>query len=113
MVVKVKVDDYISEELMDIRIKEPMYVLNQGHEYVVRAGTVGVEKNRVVFFYDNTRTTAVGFPRDYCIENPHAFQVMRTLSDKEISLRDVLRIIEEGGVPSTLRDALCQQIKAL
>lgn len=80
---------------MDIRVKEPFYILSNNKEYVVRPGTVGVEKNRVVFFYDTTRTSAIGFSRDYCIENPQTFQVAKTLSDKEISQRDVFKILDE------------------
>lgn len=80
---------------MDIRIKEPLYVLTHNQEYVVRPGTIGVEKNRVVFFYDNTRTFAVGFSRDYCIENPQTFNIAKTLSDKEVSKRDILKILDE------------------
>ena len=80
---------------MDIRIKEPLYVLTRNQEYVVRPGTIGVEKNRVVFFYDNTRTFAVGFSRDYCIENPQTFNIAKTLSDKEVSKRDILKILDE------------------
>lgn len=80
---------------MDIRVKEPLYILNRNQEYVVRPGTVGVERNRVVFFYDNTRTVAVGFSRDHCMENPQTFQVSRTLSDREVSQKDVLRILDE------------------
>lgn len=98
---------------MDIRIKEPLYILGQGQEYVVRPGTVGVEKNRVVHFYDNTRTFAVGFSRDYCIENPQTFQVARTLSDKEISLRDVLRVIDESNLPAEKSAEIYERIKSL
>lgn len=79
---------------MDIRVKEPLYLFIQGQEYVVRPGTVGVEKNRVVFFYDNTRTASVGFSRDYCLENPQTFQIAKTLSDKEVSQRDVFKILD-------------------
>lgn len=80
---------------MDIRVKEPLYILSNNKEYVVRPGTVGVEKNRVVFFYDTTRTSAIGFSRDYCMENPHTFQVAKTLSDKEVSQKDVFKVLDE------------------
>lgn len=79
---------------MDIRVKEPLYILHQGQEYTVRPGTVGVERNKVIFFYDVTRTAAVGYSREYCLENPQTFQVSRTLSDKEVSVKDVARIVE-------------------
>ena len=98
---------------MDIRIKEPLYILSQGQEYVIRPGTVGVEKNRVVFFYDTTRTSAVGFSRDFCIENPQTFQVAKTLADKDISMRDVLRIIDESNLSSEQTEELYQRIKSL
>lgn len=80
---------------MDIKLKEPLYIFSNGKEYIVRQGTVGVEKNRIVFFYDATKTSAIGFSRDYCLENPQTFQVSRTLVDKEVSKKDVLKIIEE------------------
>lgn len=98
---------------MDIRLKEPLYILFNDREYVVRPGVTGVEKNKVVFFYDSTKTSAVGFSRDYCIENPQTFQVTRTLSDREISLRDVLKLIDESGLPSEKTEELYQKIKSL
>lgn len=98
---------------MDIRIKEPLYILNHGCEYVVRAGTVGVEKNRVLFFYDNTRIAAVGFSREFCLENPQTFQVAETLTDKEVSLRDVLRAIDESGLPPEKVEEIYHRIKSL
>lgn len=98
---------------MDITIKEPLYILQQGHEYVVRPGTVGVERNRVVFFYDSTRSNAVGFSRDYCTDNPQTFQISRTLNDKEVSLRDVLKVIEECGLSPQQTCQLMEQVKSL
>lgn len=80
---------------MDIRVKEPLYIIHQGQEYTVRPGTVGVERNRVIFFYDVTRTAAVGYSRDYCLENPQTFQVARTLADREVPIRDVAKVIEK------------------
>lgn len=91
---------------MDIKLREPLHILSNGKEYIVRQGTVGVEKNRIIFFYDTTKTAAVGFFRDYCLENPQAFQVSRTLADKEVSKRDVLKILEEyNRRECTLEDA--------
>lgn len=98
---------------MDIRVKEPLYILSQGQEYVVRPGTVGVEKNRVVFFYDTTRTSAVGFSRDYCIENPQTFQVAKTLSDREISQRDVLKILDGYARKECTFEDVYEQLKSL
>lgn len=98
---------------MDIKVKEPLYIVDKGYEHVVRPGTVGVERNRVVFFYDTTRTSAVGFSRDFCLENPQMFQVSRTLSDKEISVKDVLRVLSESGMPSDIVEQLGERIKSL
>lgn len=98
---------------MDIRVKEPLYILSQGQEYVVRPGTVGVERNRVVFFYDNTRTTAVGFSRDYCIENPQTFQIAKTLTDKEVSKRDVLKILDMYNRKECSLSDVYEQIETL
>lgn len=98
---------------MDIRVKESLHILSNGKEYIVRPGTVGVEKNHIVFFYDTTKTSAIGFSRDYCLENPQTFQVSRTLSDKEVSKRDVLKILEEyNRRECSLADAI-DKIKSL
>lgn len=98
---------------MDIRVKEPLYIHTQGQEYVVRPGTIGVEKNRVVFFYDSTRTSAVGFARDYCLENPHTFQVARTMSDMEVSRKDVLRILDNYVSGGSSMEDVYERIKSL
>lgn len=98
---------------MDIRVKEPLYIFCQGQEYVVRPGTVGVERNKVVFFYDVTRTAATGFSRDYCLENPQTFQVSRTLSDKELSLKDVVKVIEESHLSTSDKKNIIETINSL
>lgn len=98
---------------MDIRIREPLYLLHSGQEYIVREGTVGVEKNKVVFFFDVTKTSAVGFSRDFCLENTQMFQVSRTLSDKDVSVRDVLKVIDESNLTSEQTHELYMKIKAL
>ena len=98
---------------MDIRIKEAIYIRGGDVEHVVRPGTVGVEHKKVVYFYDVTRTLATGFSRDFCLENPQMFQVSRNLFDKEVSLRDVLKIIDESSLDSKQTEELYQKIKAL
>lgn len=79
---------------MDIKTREPFYIVVNNWEYVVRPGTAGVEKNRVVFFHDTTKTAAIGFSRDCCIDNEKIFQISRTLLDAEVSKRDVLKILD-------------------
>lgn len=98
---------------MDIRVREPLYVLCQGQEYSIRPGTVGVERNKVVFFHDVTRAAAVGFSREFCLENPQTFQVSRTLTDKEVPLRDVLKVIDESSLDSRQTDELYNKLKSL
>lgn len=98
---------------MDIRIREPLYIFSNDKEYVVRPGTVGVEKKRTVFFYDTTRTSAVGFSREYCLENPQTFQVARTLSDKDVPLKDVLKVIDESGLSQVAIANLHERLKSL
>lgn len=96
---------------MDIRIKESLIIKCGGMEYSVRSGTLGVERDKIVFFYDTTKTQAVGFPRELCVENP-MFKVSRTLSDRELSLKDVLSVIEKVKDP-IIRNELTEIIKAL
>ncbi len=98
---------------MDVKVKERLHILVSNHEYVVGPGTTGIERNRVVFFYDNTRTSAVGFSRDYCLENPQTFQVSRTLSDKDVPLKDVLRVVDESGLSPVDIINLYERLKSL
>lgn len=98
---------------MDIKIKEPLYGLVNNKEYIIRQGTVGVERNRVVFFYDTTRTFAVGFSRDYCLENPQTFQVSRTLIDREVSQKDVLKILDTYNRRECSLEEVYSAIKSL
>lgn len=98
---------------MDIRIKEPMYIRSGEIEHVVRPGTVGVEHKKVIYFYDVTRTVAAGFSREFCIENPQLFQISRNLSDKEVSVRDVLKIIDEAPLGAGVANELYIKIKSL
>lgn len=97
---------------MDIRIKESLFIKCAGGvEYNVRSGTLGVERDKIVFFYDTTKTQAVGFPREFCLENP-MFVISRNLSDRELSLKDVLSVIEKVKDP-IIRKELSEIIKAL
>lgn len=98
---------------MDITIREPVYIVCDGQEYVVRPGTTGVEKDRVSFFYDCTRTVAVGFSRDYCLDNPKAFSVSKTILDKEVSLKDVMDAISKSDLPKSEIQKLYSIIKTL
>ena len=98
---------------MDIKIKDSLHILVNKQEYIVRPGTVGVERNRTVFFFDTTRTHAVGFSREHCLENPQNFQVSKTLNDKEVQLKDVLKVIDESGLAPTDVVALYERLNSL
>lgn len=98
---------------MDIKVKEAIHVLHQGQEYIIRPGTIGVERNRIVFFHDVTRTTAVGYSREYCLENPQTFSISRTLSDKEVSVNDVLKVVRELPLNPQLMGEVEMKLKSL
>ena len=98
---------------MDIRLKEPLYVSQNGQEYVIRQGTIGVEKSRIVHFHDVTGTVSVGFSRDFCLENPQIFQIAKTLSDREIPLRDVLEALSKLNINPEIKETLKQVFSSL
>ena len=102
---------------MDIRIKESLVISVKGLDYIVRSGTIGIEKKRIVYFYDNTRSVSVGFPRDVCVNTPVMFSVSRTLTDREVSIKDVLEVIEQmedgGYLSSAIRSELTERVRAL
>lgn len=98
---------------MDIKIREPLYLQSGNTEYIVRQGTSGIDRNKVVFFYDNTRTMAVGFSRDFCLENPQMFQVSRTIADRSVSLRDVAHVIDKAPIDDKAKEILTYLVNEL
>lgn len=98
---------------MDIRIKETVYVKSGDTEHVIRQGTIGADVKRVVYFPDTTRTVSVGFSRDFCLESPQLFSVSRTLSDSEISLKDVKKLLESTDMDEELRSLLQFKLEEL
>lgn len=97
---------------MDIRVKDAIYLQVEGHDYMVRPSTVGTEKKRIVYFPDNTRTVLVGFSRELCLEN-NLFSVNRTITDKDISLKDAIKAIEQSPLDKEVKDNLIFQLSAL
>lgn len=102
---------------MDVSLKETVYVSVNGQEHVVRQQTLGTLRGKVVYFYDTTRTVAVGFHKSFCIENPVMFQIQRNLSERDVPLKEVLKVIGEVSSedlrnPDTLR-ILAEKIKSL
>ena len=85
---------------MNIYLKESCYVKSSdGTEHIIRANTLGVGKNGIVYFYDVTKTVSLGVSRDFCIENPNMFRIQREITDREISARDVVRMVREFTQP--------------
>lgn len=102
---------------MDITLRETLYVTSSEREHVIRQGTIGVLRNRTVFFYDTTKTIAVGVDRDFCIENKGMFSVSKNLSDSEISIKQVEEIIRSTP-PEELQNSqgisrLIERIKSI
>lgn len=98
---------------MDINVKEPLYIHISGCDYIVRPGTIGVERNKVVYFWDVTKNAAVGFSRDFCLENPQMFNISRSLSDREVSLKDVFKVISDCGLTKRQMDELNQKLNSI
>ena len=79
---------------MDIRIREGIYIRNDaaGVETSIRPETVGFEHKGVIWFSDVTKTVRI----EFCKENKMMFQVAPSISDREVSLRQALLIVQEG-----------------
>lgn len=102
---------------MNITLRETIHISDSGVEKVVRQNTQGVLRGKTVFFYDATRTSAVGFDLDFCFENKQMFSVRREITDREVSVKEVLKIINEL-TPSELHNPnslriLAEKIKSL
>ena len=97
---------------MNIRIRETLNIKVGDKEHVVRAGTMGVEKSKIVYFYDTTRSCAVGFSREVCLENLQVFSVTRNIEDREVPLLDVLSEIKKVEDPR-IREGLIEAIRAI
>lgn len=82
---------------MDVAVKETMYVSINGKEYVVRQETKGVQRGQVIYFYDATKTVAIGFDKNFCVNTKTMFQVARTMDEREVSIKHVLAILEQDG----------------
>lgn len=97
---------------MTIKNKETFYIFADNTEHIVRQGTVGVEKHKVVYFYDVTKSTAVGFARSFCLENHNLFSVSRNIEDVEVPKKDVLEILAKT-LPNDIYASVETQIMAL
>ena len=98
---------------MDIRVKEAIYIQCNGCDYIIRPNTIGTERKRIVYFPDNTRTTSVGFSRDFCLENTQMFSISRKISDREVSLKDAIKVLEQTPMDKETRELLIYKMSEL
>lgn len=99
---------------MIVRTKDVFYVRVNENTLVVRPNTTGVTQDGKVFFFpDVTGTAAIGFPKESCLNLPALFSISRTIEDKEVSLRDVLRVVENSSLDKTTRDRLLFDLQSL
>ena len=98
---------------MDIKVKESIYIQCDGNEYMVRPNTTGTERKRIVYFPDNTRTASVGFSRDFCLENPQMFSISRNITDREVSLKDAIKVLEQTPMDKETRELLTFKMSEL
>lgn len=81
---------------MTIRNKITLYAGSEDNEGVIRVGTIGVEKNRIVRFYDVSGKYFVAFSRQDCLENKEMFECTPGINDHEVNVSDVVKIIESN-----------------
>ena len=99
---------------MIVRTKDVFYVRINDSTLVVRPNTTGVNQDGKVFFFpDVTGTVAIGFPKETCLNLPGLFSISRNIEDKDVSLRDVLRVVETSSLDKTLRDKLLFDLMSL
>ena len=98
---------------MDIKVKESIYIQCDGHDYMIRPSTTGTERKRIVYFPDNTRTASVGFSRDFCLENPQMFSISRNITDREVSLKDAIKVLEQTPMDKETRELLTFKMSEL
>ena len=102
---------------MEILIRETMYVTQNGQDYVIGHSTIGVERKNIIYFYDTTKTVAVGFTLAYCKENRNLFLLNRSITDREVSVRQIVKIIEtmptNGLAVNEIIRILAEKIKSL
>lgn len=79
---------------MKVSLRESLFISTASGEYIVRKGATGVRRSGTLFFYDNTKTVAVGFSQQDCEEDHFLFQVARTLDEPEIPMRDVVALVD-------------------
>lgn len=98
---------------MDVYIREPLSVYQDGKSYEIRTKTKGVVNLGQVLFFDVTKTVAVAFAKDFCLETPALFQIQRTITDKDVSLRDVFKVLSDSDLPDEVKRELSLKLNSL
>jgi len=91
---------------MVIRTRVTLYAGTGTSEGVIRVGTVGVEHKRIVRFYDVSGTYFAAFSRQDCLDQKEMFECRPDNLDREVSAKDVLRVIEQHNAeisPDTIQ----------
>lgn len=100
---------------MTIRTRVTLYAGNGNSEGVIRVGTVGVEHKRIVRFYDVSGIYFAAFSRQDCLEQKEMFECRPDNNDREISVMDVLKVIErhKDEIPQELGARIVSEIIGL
>ena len=93
---------------MVVRTKESFYIRTGETSYLVPAGSVGVEKQGIYYFYDVTKHNAIGFDRSVCVQDTGLFSANRNVEDREVPISQVLKLISGKVGEDTL-----MQVKSL
>lgn len=97
---------------MEIRSKVAFYAKEGEKTYQVPVNTAGVLRDGVIYFYDITKTMAVGFSKNVCEYEVGMFHVKKTIEDRQVSLRDVLRVVSNHDI-SMGDEELMMKLKSL
>lgn len=81
---------------MDVVVKETLYISFWDGERVIRQNTFGTQRGNFVFFYDTTKTVAVGFDKNFVMGAKNLFQVQQGLQEEMIPLRSLEDFFKEG-----------------
>lgn len=84
---------------MEVVIREALYISLMDGERIIRQGTAGIQRGNSVFFYDTTKTTAVGFDKNFVMGAKNLFQVQQVLQEEVISIKVLEEFLREARPP--------------
>ena len=99
---------------MVIRTRITLYAGEGDSAAVVRIGTVGVEHNRIVRFYDVSGKYFVAFARQDCLEQKALFECRQGIDERDVPVKDVVKILgSHKEIPASVLDRLTSEINSL